>query len=385
MNKFNRFKSNLTKEGRRVLNIGIVLLVVIIGGIVISAIPKPFLTVPTSVEASKTGVAKITGKTRPDTKVAVKFGTKINKIVADKNGKFSTNVTLKNVTKVAEITVSIDSKTKKIEIKPNHSLMARASGDISSLKLSVPATVEVNEDGIATIEGMTEPNAKVTIGLGILGDSTTADDKGKFVLTEEIKATNSRIITINATLDDYKTKARVDIKANKGATKKASSEAAKKKAAAKKASSEYAKKASSESVVKAASKSSAKVESVASSSTATKESSTASSDASNTSVPSDYISALNKAQSYSSLMYMSKAGLYEQLTSEYGENFSAEAAQYAIDNLHVDYNYNALKSAKSYRDNMDMSPEEIREQLTSEYGEKFTPEEADYAIQHLND
>jgi hypothetical protein len=382
MNKFNQFKSNLTKEGRRVLNIGIVLLVVIVGGIVISAIPKPFLTVPTSVEASKTGVAKITGKTMPDTKVAVKYGTKTNKIVADKNGKFSTNVTLKNVTKVAEITVSIDSKTKKIEIKPNHSLMARASGDISSLKLSVPATVEVNEDGIATIEGKTEPNAKVTIGLGILGDSTTADDKGNFVLTEEMSATNSRIITINATLDDYKTKARVDIKANKGVAKKASSEATKEKAAAKKASSEYAKKASSESVVKAASKSSAKAESVASSSTA---SSTASSVTPSASVPSDYISALNKAQSYSSWMYMSKAGLYEQLTSEYGEKFSTEAAQYAIDNLHVDYNNNALEKARSYRDDMDMSPEEIREQLTSEYGEKFTPEEADYAIQHLND
>ncbi|MET3509157.1 hypothetical protein ABIC64_000577 [Plantibacter flavus] len=34
---------------------------------------------------------------------------------------------------------------------------------------------------------------------------------------------------------------------------------------------------------------------------------------------------------------------------------------------------------------MSMSPEAIRDQLTSEYGEKFTPEEADYAILHLND
>lgn len=32
-----------------------------------------------------------------------------------------------------------------------------------------------------------------------------------------------------------------------------------------------------------------------------------------------------------------------------------------------------------------MSPEAIRDQLTSEYGEKFTQEEADYAIQHLNE
>ncbi|MFF2449400.1 Ltp family lipoprotein [Neobacillus sp. NPDC058068] len=31
-----------------------------------------------------------------------------------------------------------------------------------------------------------------------------------------------------------------------------------------------------------------------------------------------------------------------------------------------------------------MSPEPIRDQLTSEYGEKFTKEEADYAIAHLD-
>ena len=50
-------------------------------------------------------------------------------------------------------------------------------------------------------------------------------------------------------------------------------------------------------------------------------------------VPTEYKSALKKAQSYSDMMHMSKAGLYEQLTSEYGEKFTAEEAQYAIDNL----------------------------------------------------
>ncbi|MDK7829779.1 Ltp family lipoprotein, partial [Enterococcus faecalis] len=84
-------------------------------------------------------------------------------------------------------------------------------------------------------------------------------------------------------------------------------------------------------------------------------------------------------------MHMSKAAIYDQLTSEYGEKFSAEAAQYAIDNMIADFNANALAKAKEYQESMAMSPEEIREQLTSEYGEKFTPEEADYAIQHLNE
>jgi len=102
-------------------------------------------------------------------------------------------------------------------------------------------------------------------------------------------------------------------------------------------------------------------------------------------VPAEYASALRKAESYSKLMHMSKAGLYDQLTSAYGERFSPEAAQYAIDNVKADWKANALAKAKSYQDQMAMSPAAIRDQLVSPYGEKFTPEEADYAVQHLND
>lgn len=43
--------------------------------------------------------------------------------------------------------------------------------------------------------------------------------------------------------------------------------------------------------------------------------------------------ALAKAESYSSMMHMSKAAIYDQLTSSYGEKFTAEEAQYAVDNL----------------------------------------------------
>ena len=80
---------------------------------------------------------------------------------------------------------------------------------------------------------------------------------------------------------------------------------------------------------------------------------------------------------------MSKQGIYDQLISEYGEQFTAEEAQYAVDNLEADYNYNALQTAISYQESMGMSPEAIRDQLTSEYGEQFTAEEADYAIENL--
>ena len=100
-------------------------------------------------------------------------------------------------------------------------------------------------------------------------------------------------------------------------------------------------------------------------------------------VPTEYKSALKRAKNYSDMMHMSKQGLYNQLISEYGEKFTAEEAQYAVDNLEVDYNENALKCAKNYQETMSMSPAAIYDQLVSEYGEKFTPEEAQYAIDNL--
>ena len=101
-------------------------------------------------------------------------------------------------------------------------------------------------------------------------------------------------------------------------------------------------------------------------------------------IPTEYKSALRKAKSYSDIMNMSKAGIYKQLTSEYGEKFTPEAAQYAIDNLEVDWKENALKKAKSYQETMAMSPSAIYDQLISEYGEQFTPEEAQYAVDNLD-
>jgi hypothetical protein len=102
-------------------------------------------------------------------------------------------------------------------------------------------------------------------------------------------------------------------------------------------------------------------------------------------IPVEYRSALSKATLYSNMQHMSKQGLYDQLTSEYGEKFTAEAAQYAIDNVKADWNANALAKAKSYQSQQSMSPAAIRDQLVSTYGEKFTESEADYADQHLND
>lgn len=100
-------------------------------------------------------------------------------------------------------------------------------------------------------------------------------------------------------------------------------------------------------------------------------------------VSQEYRNALRSAQSYSDRMHMSKQRLYDQLTSQYGERFSADAAQYAIDNVAADWNANALATAQSYNNRMHMSKQRLYDQLTSQYGERFTAAEAQYAVNNV--
>lgn len=97
----------------------------------------------------------------------------------------------------------------------------------------------------------------------------------------------------------------------------------------------------------------------------------------------EYKAALESAKTYANIMHMSKARIYDQLVSEYGGNFPPATAQYAIDNIVVNWKENALKTARVYADSMNMSNSAIYKQLISEYGEKFTPQEAQYAIDNL--
>ena len=98
------------------------------------------------------------------------------------------------------------------------------------------------------------------------------------------------------------------------------------------------------------------------------------------SVPMEYKSALVKAESYANGLDMSKKAVYKQLTSEYGENFPKEAADYAIERVEADWKKNALNKANSYANDQYMSKKSVYEQLISEHGEEFTKDEADYAI-----
>ncbi|MFZ2293101.1 MAG: Ltp family lipoprotein, partial [Corynebacterium casei] len=65
-------------------------------------------------------------------------------------------------------------------------------------------------------------------------------------------------------------------------------------------------------------------------------------------VSTEFKNALRSAENYLDFSSFSYQGLYDQLTSEYGEAYPAEAAQYAMDNVVVDWNQEALESAENY-------------------------------------
>ena len=100
-------------------------------------------------------------------------------------------------------------------------------------------------------------------------------------------------------------------------------------------------------------------------------------------VTREYSVALKKAQEYLQFMPFSKQGLFDQLTSDYGEKFPADAAQYAVDHVTTDWNKNALRAAITYRNEMHMSSRGIYDQLISSYGDQYTEVQAKYAIDHL--
>ncbi|WP_232179417.1 Ltp family lipoprotein [Mammaliicoccus sciuri] len=113
------------------------------------------------------------------------------------------------------------------------------------------------------------------------------------------------------------------------------------------------------------------------------ESDSSSNDNNDDDVSREFKNALKSAQDYQEFMPMSKAGLYDQLTSSAGDQYPEDAAQYAIYNLDANYKENALKSAENYQEFMPMSDKELFDQLTSDAGDQYTQEEAQYAIDNI--
>lgn len=93
--------------------------------------------------------------------------------------------------------------------------------------------------------------------------------------------------------------------------------------------------------------------------------------------------AIKSAESYLDYSSYSKRGLIDQLSSEYGEGFPRKDAEFAVNNIEVDWKAEAVESAESYLEYSSYSRQGLIDQLTSEHGEKFTMEQAVYAVNEV--
>lgn len=77
----------------------------------------------------------------------------------------------------------------------------------------------------------------------------------------------------------------------------------------------------------------------------------------------------------------SEQGLLHQLTATAGEGFTQAQAEYAISDLHPDWDAQAVDAAKGYlSDGQGFSRSSLIQQLTSSYGDGFTEAQAEYAV-----
>lgn len=146
------------------------------------------------------------------------FGTKnngkVNSVTINKQKTFSTKTKYKSDSQVV-----INYYKVKKTVKSN------------KLTLKVNAEFTADEKGKVKISGVTTPGADVRIGMGFLGDSTTADKNGKFVLKYELleSSKDDDKITINASIDDMKKSADVIIHQSPAIVAKINAEETKKK------------------------------------------------------------------------------------------------------------------------------------------------------------
>ncbi len=97
--------------------------------------------------------------------------------------------------------------------------------------------------------------------------------------------------------------------------------------------------------------------------------------------------AYQAAISYLEYTGFSKAGLIDQLSSEYGDNYTVQQATDAVSALEtsglVDWNEQAVRSGQSYLEYSSFSRQGLIDQLSSAYGGKYTLAQATYAADQL--
>jgi len=91
--------------------------------------------------------------------------------------------------------------------------------------------------------------------------------------------------------------------------------------------------------------------------------------------------AVRSASNYLSISGFSRDGLINQLSSSYGDGYSAVDARAAVDSLSVSWNEQAVRSAQQYLSMMGFSCSGLIKQLSSDAGDKYTVSQATYGAQ----
>ena len=88
--------------------------------------------------------------------------------------------------------------------------------DQKKLALNITDDQVADEDGKVRIKGSTSlPNTQVTIGMGIIGDSTTSDSKGDFILSYDmLNSLKTDSIKVTASIGDKKVTKTITLKQN---------------------------------------------------------------------------------------------------------------------------------------------------------------------------
>lgn len=92
--------------------------------------------------------------------------------------------------------------------------------------------------------------------------------------------------------------------------------------------------------------------------------------------------ALRAAQQYLAIQGFSRAGLIQQLSSQYGSGFSVADATWAVHHTGADWNEQAVRAAKAYLAIQPFSHAGLVQQLSSQYGDQFTVAQAEYGVSH---
>ena len=91
--------------------------------------------------------------------------------------------------------------------------------------------------------------------------------------------------------------------------------------------------------------------------------------------------AVRSAEAYLSFSGFSRAGLIEQLSSPYGDDYSVADATAAVDSMTVDWYAQAVRSAKQYLELSGFSCSGLTSQLSSSFGDSYTQSQATHGAQ----